>query len=171
MSNTDKAEPAGADKDKDKDKAAAPAKKGSPIVALGSILLSAAISGGAAFAAVRFVGTPAPKPVVVEHVAARPPGPTIPLEPFVASIPDASGQAHAIKLTLAIELEHDGKAEEATPFVPRIRDTTLSYIRERTFEQMTASAGVDEMRAELLERYEAAGLLARKVLVTDLIAQ
>lgn len=155
--------------------AAAPptkAKKGGALLSLGSILLSAGLSGGAAFAAVRFVHPPAPPPVIVEHVAARPPGATVPLDAFVASVADAAGQTHALKLTLAIELEHDAKAEDAAPFVPRVRDTTLSYVRGRTFEEITGAAGIEEMRTELLERYEAAGLVsARKVLVTDLITQ
>jgi len=158
----------------DKTAADAPKKsKGGALVALGSIILSAGISGAAAFAAVRFVGgPPTPPPVVVEHVAAKPPGPTVPLDAFVASVPDAAGQSHALKLTLAIALEHEAKAEEATPFVPRIRDSTLTYLRTRTHEDITGAQGIDAMRADLLERYEAAGLIhARKVLVTDLITQ
>ncbi len=149
-----------------------PGKKGGALLSLGSILLSAGLSGGAAFAAVRFVRPPPPPPVVVEHVAAKPPGATVPLDAFVAMVPDAAGQMHALKLTLAIELEHDAKAEDAVPFVPRIRDTTLAYVRGRTFEQVTGADGIEEMRRELLERYETAGLVhARKVLVTDLITQ
>jgi len=165
MSTPDKDVPAVPDKP-------AAAKKGGAVLAMASIVLTAVMSGGAAFAAVRFVGAPKPPPVVIEHVAARPPGPTVPLEPFVASLPDAAGQMRALKLTIAIELEHEGKAEDCVPFVPRIRDTALSYLRERTFEQVTAPTAVEVLRTDLLARFEAAGLVhARKVLVTDLITQ
>jgi flagellar basal body-associated protein FliL len=150
--------------------AAAPKSGGGKMGAIIGIVLSAAISGGAAFGGVKLASKASTPPV--EVVKATPPGPTVMLDPFIANVADKEGKTHAVKLTIAIELERDAKDEEFKIFIPRARDAVLSYIRTVTYEELGSKEGVDGIRAEILERLHAAGAMpAQRVLVTDLISQ
>lgn len=140
-----------------------------------SLILPAVLAGGAAFGGVKLSANmhgqaPPAETVAVAH--AEPPGPTIALDPFVATVPDAADKARAMKVTLAIELEHGGKEEEFKAFVPRVRDTTLSYLRSLTYEQVSDNAFTETMRRDLLERMKKTGANgAEAVLITDLVVQ
>lgn len=151
---------------------AAPEKKGGKSGLVGALIggvLSAALAAGAAYGGAKAANHQ--PPTVIEVVAPKPPGVTVALEPFLANVPDEEGKMHAVKLTLAIELRHEAKEDEFKPFLPRIRDSTLSYVRGLTYEQVQGD-GMDEIRKILLERYQALGAMgAERVLVTDLITQ
>lgn len=155
-------------------------KKSSPNV-LG-LLLPALLAGGAAFGGVKFGAAHAavaPAPAV-EHVASLPPpGPTVALEPFLVVTLDSTKKTHPMKVTLAVEFEanpreskEEGKEDPLKPFIPRIRDAALSYLRVLSYEDAMDNAHSDKMRAELLERFKSAGAAgAARVLVTDLVVQ
>jgi flagellar FliL protein len=149
---------------------AAPKKGGAGGMLVG-VLLSAVLSGGAAFGGARIAGKGAAHPA--EAVAAvKPPGATLVLEPFIANISDAEGKPHALKITLAIELTREMKEEEFKPFIPRIRDAVLSYLRSLTAEKLAEPQGLETIRKELIEKLHAVGAAgAEQVLVTDLISQ
>jgi flagellar basal body-associated protein FliL len=133
-------------------------------------VISAVLAAGAAYGGARAANHQ--PPTVIEVVAPKPPGVTIPLEPFLANVPDEDGKPRAVKLTIAVELRHEAKEDEFKAFVPRVRDATLSYVRGLTFEQIQGDQGLDGIRKDLLERYHGLGALgAERVLVTDLITQ
>lgn len=163
--------------EKDAKDAAAPApaggkKKGGAIGVIVGILVTAALSGGAAFGGARMAAGHQPKPEPVEKPKYVAPGVTVALEAFIANVQDAEGKQRTVKVTVAIELEKEAKEEEFKPFIPRIRDATLVHIRGRSWEEMTKQEGIEAMRKELLEKYHAVGAVqARQVLVTDLIGQ
>jgi flagellar basal body-associated protein FliL len=153
--------------------AAAGAKKGGMGGAIVGIVLTAALSGGAAFGGARLAGgkTAAPQESAAKPKV-TPPGPTVPLEPFVANVADESGKMRTVRMTIAIELEKESLEDEFKSFVPRIRDVTLSYVRSQSFEQLTKPDGVEATRKALLEKVTAVGAVqARQVLVTDLLGQ
>jgi flagellar basal body-associated protein FliL len=157
-------------------KPAAPEKKGSGIVGIVlGILIPAALAAGGGFGGARLAAAhhaPAHAPEIPAQKTVKAPGPTVALESFVTTISDANGKAHALKLTLAVELEATAKEEAIKPFLPRMRDSTLSYLRALTFEEATDSARVEAMRTDLLERYERLGVInADKILITDFVAQ
>ena len=156
--------------------AAEPEKKGGGIVGIVlGILIPAALAAGGGFGGARLAAAqhaPAHAPEVPAQEMVKAPGPTVALESFVTTIADANGKAHALKLTIAVELEATAKEEAIKPFLPRMRDTTLSYLRAMSFEEATDSARVETLRTDLLERFEKLGVIsADKILITDFVAQ
>lgn len=153
--------------------APAPAKGPNPIL---TMALVAVVAGGASFGGVK-LGSAAKHGG--GHEAAAPsvrvmkaPGPTIPLEPFILSINDAQGRSHAMKVTIAIELEAGGKEEPAKVFIPRVRDATLAYLRALTFDEAIQPARMEKARGDLLDKYLIVGLPgAERILITDLVLQ
>ncbi len=151
-------------------KAAGGKKGGSSMVFVG-VVLSAVLAGGAAYGGARAASKPAAhaEPEKPKYV---PPGPTVPLDPFIANIPDAEGKPRAIKLTIAVELAREAKEDEFKVFIPRVRDVTLAYLRSQTFDRIADSENTDVMRKELLAKWQAVGATAAsQVLITDLITQ
>lgn len=159
-----------------------PAKKGGGGSIVGTIIgvvLTAVLSGGAAFGGAKFGAAQAGgkhEEPEREHAAGIPtvraPGVTVPLDPFLVGINDATGKQRAVKLTLVLELRPLEKAEEMKAFVPRLRDSTLSYLRGLTFEEASNAQHVEKMRTELLDRYAKLGAIAiDQVLITDFVAQ
>ena len=127
---------------------APPAKKGGAGGMLVGVLLSAVLSGGAAFGGARIAGGKAAHAEEKSVSAVKPPGPTLALDPFIANISDSEGKPHAVKITLAVELAREMKEEEFKPFIPRIRDTILSYLRTLTAEKLADPAGLELIRKE-----------------------
>ncbi len=160
--------------------AAVPAapKKGIAGTAIG-ILLTAVLSGGAAFGGAKFGAAsvqPAHPEGEGEHAAGIPtvraPGITMPLEPFLVTVNDATGKPRAVKVTLALELRPHELEEALKPFVPRLRDATLTYLRALTFEEAANNQHVEKMRGELLERFIKLGAIAiDQILITDFVTQ
>jgi flagellar basal body-associated protein FliL len=163
-------------KPKDGAAAAPAAKKGGGAVAMIlGIVLPAILAAGASFGGAR-VATghqPAPHVEAPVHVEAKPPGPTVALDPFLVSVPDAKGKGHPMKLSVAVEfggIVHDEAALKA--FVPRIRDAILAHMRTLTYEEALESAHSDALREDLLERCKKAGAAgAERILITDLVSQ
>jgi flagellar basal body-associated protein FliL len=135
---------------------------------LPSVLAAVAAFGGAKVAGVHRA-SPAPS---AEHIEeAKPPGPTLALEPFVVTIPDVNKKVHPMKVTIALEFGAKAKEDELKTLVPRIRDAALGYFRALTFEEVIDPAASDKMRAEVLEKLRAAGTGAERALITDLVVQ
>jgi flagellar basal body-associated protein FliL len=132
---------------------------------LPAILAAAAAFGGAKFGSGDAHGAAKPEPASPE------PGPTVPLEAFLVTLADQQ-KSHVLKLSLAIELKREAKEEELKIFIPRIRDTTLTYLRGLTFEEAASSAHVEQMRKDLIERFKTIGVAsAERVLITDFVTQ
>jgi len=148
-------------------------KKSTP--GLVAILVPGLIAGAAAFGGAKFSSAhaaPAAQPAERLVVVAPPPGPTVPLEPFLLLTPDATRKMHPMKVSLAVEFEATAKEESLKSFIPRIRDATLSYLRLLSYEDVLDSSKSEKVRADLLERYKNAGAIgASRVLITDLVVQ
>ena len=146
-------------------------KKGGSSMVIVGVVLSAVLAGGAAYGGARAASKPA-NHQEPEKPKSAPPGPTVPLEPFIANIPDAEGKPRAIKLTIAIELTRESKEDDFKVFIPRVRDVTLAYLRSQTFDRIADQENTDAMRKELIARWHAVGAVAAsQVLITDLITQ
>lgn len=154
--------------------APAPKKGGGGLAAVVGIILPAILAAGGAFAAAKTAGAHAVADAghAEPKKEAKAPGPTIPLEPFLVTVPDSNKKAHAMKLTLAIEFESMAKEDVAKVFTPRIRDAVLSYMRQMTYEDAVDSQHSDKFRTELLERCQKIGATsAERVLITDMVIQ
>jgi flagellar basal body-associated protein FliL len=166
------------EKSADKEAAAAP-KKPSAIGGILKLVIPALFAAGAAYGGTRFAAAKAPAAgdahggghdaPVVHH--AKPPGPTLPLEPFLVTVFDANKKPHPMKMTIAVEFDpttHD----DLKTFTPRIRDVVLTYLRSMSHEQATDPAQVEKLRTELVEKCQKAGAhTAERVLVTDFVVQ
>ncbi|MGD0677173.1 MAG: flagellar basal body-associated FliL family protein [Polyangiaceae bacterium] len=143
---------------------------GSGIVGM---VLPAVLAAAAAFGGAKVAGAHHAAAAPVEHPveAPKPPGPTLALEPFVVTIPDANKKVHPMKVTIAIEFGPTAKEEELKPLVPRVRDSALSYFRTLTYDEVVDPAASDKIRPEVLERLKTAGTGAERVLITDLVVQ
>jgi flagellar basal body-associated protein FliL len=105
-------------------------------------------------------------------VEAKPPGPTMSLEPFLVSISDATHKPHAMKVTLAVEFESSTKEEALRTYVPRTRDACLSYLRMETFEQASEAETATKVRGELVAHLREAGVVGvERILITDFVVQ
>ncbi len=154
--------------------APAPAKpKGGGLAMVLGMLIPGVLSAAGSFGGVRAAG----HPMAAHHAEAptrevKPPGPTIALEPFLVAVLDASKKSHPMKLTVAIEFESTAKEEGLKPFIPRIRDAILAYMRSLSFEDAVDQEHASKLREELLERCHKAGAnAAERVLITDLVSQ
>ena len=155
----------------------APAKKGGVVGGILGIVLPAIFAGAASFGGTRAAAAhhaPAPSGESAEAAeAAKPPGPTLSLEPFVFTVSEAgTKKTHPVKVTVAVEFEASGKEEELKNLVHRVRDATLSYLRTITYEQAQDASNTEKMRADLLAAIKASGArTAQRVLITDLVVQ
>jgi flagellar basal body-associated protein FliL len=152
------------------------------------ILLPALLAAGAAYGGTRFAAAKTPAAQAGEHHGGgdahgessagrryipKPPGPTLPLDPFLVTLFDASRKSHAMKMSLAIEFDaHSQTHDDPKNLVPRIRDAVLAHLRTLSHEQVTDSGQLEKIRADLLEKIRQAGAIeAEKVLVTDFVVQ
>jgi flagellar basal body-associated protein FliL len=158
--------------------AAAPAAKkgGGAVAMILGLLLPPILAAAGSFGGARVAGGHQPAAPHVEapaHVEAKPPGPTVALDPFLVSVPDAKGKGHPMKLSVAVEfggIVHDEAALKA--FVPRIRDAILAHMRTLSYEEALESAHSETLREDLLERCKKAGAVgAERILITDLVSQ
>lgn len=151
--------------------AAEPAKKSSssPL----GLILPAILAGAAAFGGARVAGAHGQGAPPAEHAepAAKPPGPTLTLDPFLVTVQDAAKKSHPMKVTLAVEFDASTKEDAIKNFVPRIRDISLTYLRGLSYE-IAIDPKPDQIRADLLDRARTAGAAtAQQVLITDLVVQ
>ena len=147
-------------------------KKSSPFGALLRIVVPALFAAGAAYGGTRASGAKAaPAPETEHSSAAKPPGPTLPLEPFLVTILDANKKPHPMRMSLAVEFDPHVK-EDLKNFTPRIRDAVLSHLRTVMYEQASDPNHIEKLRAELVERCKASGAPgAERILVTDFVVQ
>jgi flagellar basal body-associated protein FliL len=159
--------------DKAEDKgASAPPKGGGTVGKLLGILLPALVAGAASFGGSRAAGAQHAAPAATTAEAARPPGPTLELEPFIFTVPDGTKKTHPIKVTIAVEFEATGKEESLKERVPRVRDASLSYLRTLPYEQLQDATSTEKMRTDMLAAIKASGTsTAQRVLITDLVVQ
>jgi flagellar basal body-associated protein FliL len=139
------------------------------------IVLPALVAGLAAFGGAKVAGThqaSSSAPSSEASEAEKPPGPTLALDPFLLAIPDANKKTHAMKVTLAIEFAANAKEESLKTMVPRIRDSTLGYLRTLAYDDAFDASASEKMRTQILERVRASGAAdAQHVLITDLVVQ
>jgi len=100
------------------------------------------------------------------------PGPTMRLPDFVVHLRDADADRYA---RVAFELElADGKAKDAvTARMPQIRDAFLSYLSDRSADDLRGSEAMAKLKGALAQRIGeiAPGAAVRGLYVADLVVQ
>jgi flagellar protein FliL len=95
------------------------------------------------------------------------------LDPIIVDIREANGDAHHLKVGIAVELGKGVTDDEFKKQIPRIRDSAISYLRSLKFDEISSPSKFDPIRTELGERIAHASGKAKvqRVLFTDFVAQ
>lgn len=151
---------------------AEPAPGGSIVGKLLGIVLPAVFAGAAAFLGAK-LGQPAAGAHEEHAKKIELPGLTIDLKAFVVNVIDEkTGEGKPCKMTVAIELKKLAKKEEFEPFVPRIRDQVLSYVRSLSYQEVTNPRTKERMTEDLLSLIHKLGAeQAERVLIQELVTQ
>jgi flagellar protein FliL len=100
------------------------------------------------------------------------PGPTTRMADFVVHLRDAEQDRYA-RLSFEVELASEEEKAKFEKFGPRIRDGFISYLSDRTLEELRGSDQVKKVKATLndLLKELAPSVKIRGLYITDLVIQ
>jgi flagellar protein FliL len=100
------------------------------------------------------------------------PGPTLRLPDFVVHLRDADNERFA-RVSFEMEVQDEKAKEAVAARMPQIRDAFLSYLSDRTAEELRGSDAIGRVKGALTQKLAeiAPGFPVRKLYVTDLIVQ
>ena len=93
-------------------------------------------------------------PVPVEKLL----GPIFPLDTFIVNLADKGGKRY-LRITLDLELDSEELESEVAKRLPQVRDSILTILPTKRFEDISSAKGKIALRDQMLERIN--GLLAR----------
>jgi flagellar FliL protein len=111
-----------------------------------------------------------------EHVAAAGPplgvGPTVRLPEFVVHLRNPEAERYA-KVTFEVEVGVEADKDKVNALMPKIRELFISYLADRTTEDLRGSEGIEHAKRDLLARLSQAlpGSPIRAVYITDIVVQ
>lgn len=94
------------------------------------------------------------EPVPVEELL----GPIFPLDTFIVNLADKGGKRY-LRITIDLELDSEELEAEVAKRLPQVRDSILTILPTKTFEDISSANGKTALRDQMLERIN--GLLAR----------
>jgi flagellar FliL protein len=100
------------------------------------------------------------------------PGPTLRMADFVVHLRDADADRYA-RVSFELEVADEKGKEAVTQRMPQIRDAFLSYLSDRTAEELRGSEAMGRVKGALNQRLSevAAGTPVRGLYVTELVVQ
>jgi len=145
------------------------------------LLLNTLLLGGVvALLFLRPPGAPAPAAQEKAEEAADPAaaaaaptlGPVVRLPDFVVHLRNPETDRYA-RITLELELASEKDREVITTWMPKVRDTLLAWLSDRTLEEMRGSEGMERMKGAMLRELEKAvpGRPVRAIYVSDFVVQ
>jgi flagellar FliL protein len=81
------------------------------------------------------------------------PGPTLRLDGFIVQVRSADGDRYA-HLTVEIEVGSEGDKKAFESRMPRIRDTIIGYLSDRTEDELRGSEGLGQMKEALIKKVD-----------------
>ncbi len=110
-----------------------------------------------------------------EHAAAEAsklPGPTQKLADFVVHLRDPESDRYA-RVSFEVEIATEEDKTKLTAYMPRIRDAFISYLSDRTLEELRGSESIGRIKSALGERLsqQAPEVKVRGIFITDLVIQ
>ncbi len=120
-------------------------KKKLMIIAVASVLLVAAIGGGAFV----FLTGEKEAPVEKEEVVEAGPPAFVEIPPMMVNLNSSSGPRY-LRLRLLLELENAESVPAAEIVLPRIVDALQTYLRQLNPDELNGSAGPQKLQAELI---------------------
>jgi len=85
-------------------------------------------------------------------------GPIFPLDTFIVNLADKGGKRY-LRITIDLELDDKELESEVTKRLPQVRDSILTILPTKSFEDISSAKGKTALRDEMLERIN--GMLAR----------
>ena len=163
--------------------AAKPPRSGSKLVPALVVLNSVLVAGLIGLQLLRNpaharadVGPAAPAAAHAEGTTAKgagaAPGPTQKLAEFVVHLRDAESDRFA-RVSFELEVASEDDKAKLVAFTPRIRDAFLSYLSDRTLEEMRGSEAIHRMKTALEAQLPklVPDVRVRGLYVTDLVIQ
>lgn len=100
------------------------------------------------------------------------PGPTTRMADFVVHLRDAEVDRYA-RISFEVELLNEVEKAKFEKFSPRIRDGFISYLSDRTLEELRGSEQVRKVKLTLQEKLKelAPGAKVKALYITDLVIQ
>jgi len=100
------------------------------------------------------------------------PGPTQKLADFVVHLRDPEADRYA-RVSFEVEVGSEEEKARLTGFMPRIRDSVIAYLSDRTLEELRGAESIARTKSALVERMTqlAPGVHIRGLYVTDLVIQ
>jgi len=100
------------------------------------------------------------------------PGPTARLADFVVHLRNAEADRYA-RVSFEIEIGTEEERPTLTAYMPRIRDSFITYLSDRTVDELRGSEAIEKTKTVLAERLAklAPGVNVRALYVTDLVIQ
>ena len=99
-------------------------------------------------------------------------GPTVKLPDFVVHLRNPEAERYA---RMSFELEVGGEEEKGalSSAMPKVREVFISYLSDRTVEELRGSEGIERTKKELLARLEkdVEGSPVRGIYITDIVIQ
>jgi len=85
-------------------------------------------------------------------------GPIFPLDTFIVNLADKGGKRY-LRITIDLELDSEELESEVAKRLPQVRDSILTILPTKRFEDISSAKGKTALRDQMLERIN--GLLAR----------
>ena len=85
-------------------------------------------------------------------------GPIFPLETFIVNLADKGGKRY-LRVTIDLELDSEELEGEVAKRLPQVRDSILTILPSKRFEDISSVQGKTALRDQILERIN--GMLAR----------
>ena len=100
------------------------------------------------------------------------PGPTVRLPEFIVHLRDADTDRYA-RLSLEVEVQDDKAKDVVNGRLPQIRDAFLSYLSDRSVEELRGSEAMAQLKDALARKLRelAPGAPVKALYVTDLVIQ
>ncbi len=101
-----------------------------------------------------------------------PPGPTIRLPDFVVHLSNNDAERYA-RMAFEIEVATEPDKEKVQAHLPRIRDAFLTYLSDRSVEELRGGEGISRLKQGLQQKLTEfmPGVPVRALYITDLVVQ
>jgi flagellar protein FliL len=139
---------------------------------LGVFLLKGTGSKAASEATSKSEGEAGAKAEGGKDEAGAAPGPTQKLADFVVHLRDPEADRYA-RVSFEIEVATEEDKTRLGGYMPRIRDSFIAYLSDRTLEELRGSESIARTKAALMERLVqlSPGVKVRGMYITDLVIQ
>jgi flagellar FliL protein len=106
-----------------------------------------------------------------EHAVA-PITPSLKLSDIVVQLRDTEVDRYA-KFSFEVEVKSEADVAALTPLLPRARESFISYLSDRSLDELRGSEGVERVKRELLQRIETVypGKHVKAVILSDFVSQ